>query len=218
MAFRRKRRHSDTDPFTDLLFNALLGFTFMFLIAVFFLNPPTQTGEIPAKAEYIVTATWESGRPDDVDLWVQGPGGDTVWYLHPEAGLMNLDRDDRGLVNPRGHRALLDRFAGVDGAKLAAAWTGWRRAEDALAEARLAVETAKADQDLLLAHLAELPALELRIEITDVDRRLPPRVLTIGFLVVFFHQYQWGITVELRGGSARSLSNDWLDALSSDIS
>ena len=61
MAFRRKRRHSDTDPFTDLLFNALLGFTFMFLIAVFFLNPPTQTGEIPAKAEYIVTATWESG-------------------------------------------------------------------------------------------------------------------------------------------------------------
>jgi DNA repair protein RecN (Recombination protein N) len=68
--------------------------------------------------------------------------------------------DDRGLVNPRGHRALLDRFAGVDGAKLAAAWTGWRRAEDALAEARLAVETAKADQDLLLAHLAELTALE----------------------------------------------------------
>ena len=56
------------------------------------------------------------------------------------------------------------------------------------------------------------------IEITDVDRRLPPRVLTIGFLVVFFHQYQWGLTVELRGGSARSLSNDWLDALSSDIS
>ena len=99
MAFRRKRRHSETDPFTDLLFNALLGFTFMFLIAVFFLNPPTQTGEIPAKAEYIVTATWESGRPDDVDLWVQGPGGDTVWYLHPEAGLMNLDRDDRGLIN-----------------------------------------------------------------------------------------------------------------------
>lgn len=99
MAFRRRRRQSDSDPFTDLLFNALLGFTFMFLIAVFFLNPPTQTGEIPAKAEYIITATWEAGRPDDVDLWVQNPNGKKVWYLKPESDLMNLDRDDRGLIN-----------------------------------------------------------------------------------------------------------------------
>ena len=87
----------------------------------------------------------------------------SVGLLREIAGFLvelHGQHDDRGLVNPRGHRALLDRFAGVDGAKLAAAWTGWRRAEDALAEARLAVETAKADQDLLLAHLAELTALE----------------------------------------------------------
>ena len=87
----------------------------------------------------------------------------SVGLLREIAGFLvelHGQHDDRGLVNPRGHRALLDRFAGVDGVKLAAAWTGWRRAEDALAEARLAVETAKADQDLLLAHLAELAALE----------------------------------------------------------
>ena len=87
----------------------------------------------------------------------------SVGLLREIAGFLvelHGQHDDRGLVNPRGHRALLDRFAGVDGAKLGAAWTGWRRAEDALAEARLAVETAKADQDLLLAHLAELTALE----------------------------------------------------------
>ena len=87
----------------------------------------------------------------------------SVGLLREIAGFLvelHGQHDDRGLVNPRGHRALLDRFAGVDGAKLAASWTGWRRAEDALAEARLAVETAKADQDLLLAHLAELTALE----------------------------------------------------------
>ncbi len=68
--------------------------------------------------------------------------------------------DDRGLVNPRGHRALLDRFAGADTARVAQAWSKWRSAEDALGEAREAVETAKADQDLLLAHLTELTALE----------------------------------------------------------
>lgn len=99
MAFRRKRRSSETDPFTDLLFNALLGFTFMFLVAVFFLNPKAKHGDIPAKADYVITATWPPGRPDDVDLWVRDPAGHTVWYLNPEAGLMNLDRDDRGLVN-----------------------------------------------------------------------------------------------------------------------
>ena len=68
--------------------------------------------------------------------------------------------DDRGLVNPRGHRALLDRYADADTAGLARLWEQWRGAETRLVEARDAVEQAKADQDLLLAHLAELTALE----------------------------------------------------------
>ncbi len=67
--------------------------------------------------------------------------------------------DDRGLVNPRGHRTLLDRYAGVDRAGLAAAWERRRTTEIALAEARAAVQTAAAEQDLLLAFLAELTAL-----------------------------------------------------------
>ena len=68
--------------------------------------------------------------------------------------------DDRGLANPRGHRALLDRFAGADTSGVARAWNTWRTAEAALLGARGAVDTAKADQDLLLAYLAELTALE----------------------------------------------------------
>lgn len=68
--------------------------------------------------------------------------------------------DDRGLVNPRGHRALLDRYAGADRAGVAEAWERWRVAESALAEARARIEQAAADRDLLLAHLAELAGLE----------------------------------------------------------
>ena len=68
--------------------------------------------------------------------------------------------DDRGLVNPRGHRALLDRYAGADVAGVEAAWKAWRTADDRLAAARARVDQAAADQDLLLAHLAELNALE----------------------------------------------------------
>ena len=67
--------------------------------------------------------------------------------------------DDRGLVNPRGHRALLDRFAGSDTASLAAAWRAWREAAAALDAARAATRQAAEDQDLLLAHLAELTTL-----------------------------------------------------------
>ena len=67
--------------------------------------------------------------------------------------------DDRGLVNPRGHRALLDRYARSDVPGVEAAWRTWRAAEDRLAVVRGRVAQAAADQDLLLAHLAELNAL-----------------------------------------------------------
>ena len=68
--------------------------------------------------------------------------------------------DDRGLVNPRGHRALLDRFARADAAGVASAHAQWKEAEMRLTAAQDALEQAKLDQDLLLAHLAELAALE----------------------------------------------------------
>jgi len=39
--------------------------------------------------------------------------------------------DDRGLVNPRGHRLLLDRFAGADAARVSTAWEKWHSARAA---------------------------------------------------------------------------------------
>ncbi|MBC6496800.1 MAG: hypothetical protein GDA54_00530 [Alphaproteobacteria bacterium GM7ARS4] len=88
-----------TDPFTDLLFNALIGVTFLFMIAVIFINPISKTGNVVVKAEYIITITWEDFSPDDIDLWVESPQGDTVWFRNDEAGLLHLDRDDRGSLN-----------------------------------------------------------------------------------------------------------------------
>jgi len=88
-----------SDPFTDLLFNALLGFTFLFLVAIMFMNPEAKTGIIDPKAEYIITITWEDNSPDDIDTWVEDPDGAVIWFRNPEAGLLHLDRDDRGMVN-----------------------------------------------------------------------------------------------------------------------
>ncbi len=79
--------------------------------------------------------------------------------LAPALVELHGQHDDRGLVNPRGHRALLDRYAGADREGVAAAWDDWRAAEARLAAARAAIAQASADQDLLLAYLAELTAL-----------------------------------------------------------
>jgi hypothetical protein len=93
-----RRRRSTTDPFTDLLFNALLGFTFLFFITIMFMNPVTKTGKVDLKAEYIITLSWPDGNTDDIDIWVEGPEGNLLWFRDPEVGLLHLDRDDRGAL------------------------------------------------------------------------------------------------------------------------
>lgn len=95
----RRRRHDDIDPFSDLLFNTLLAFVMLFAIALLAMNPKARSGEIRAKAEFIITLTWSDNDPNDLDAWVQDPGGNTVWFRTREAGMMHLDRDDRGLAN-----------------------------------------------------------------------------------------------------------------------
>jgi DNA repair protein RecN (Recombination protein N) len=67
--------------------------------------------------------------------------------------------DDRGLLNPRGHRALLDAYAGLDLAPLRAAWAGQRTARAALAEAEGALARAAAEEEFLRHAVAELDRL-----------------------------------------------------------
>ena len=68
--------------------------------------------------------------------------------------------DDRGLLNPRGHRALLDAFGKLDIAPVAAAWADVARLERELALARAAAETAARDRDWLAHAAAEIDALD----------------------------------------------------------
>src|SRR5690606_26051558 len=56
--------------------------------------------------------------------------------LAPALVELHGQHDDRGLVNPRGHRLLLDRYAGADVASVEDAWAKWRAAEAALDEAK----------------------------------------------------------------------------------
>lgn len=100
MRSRRRVRDPEVDPFYDMLFNMLIAFVFCFIVALLAMNPKlTKAGDVPAKAEYIITLSWPDNDPNDLDAWVQGPGGDLVWFRQREAGLLHLDRDDRGVSN-----------------------------------------------------------------------------------------------------------------------
>ncbi|HEX4695468.1 DNA repair protein RecN [Sphingomonas sp.] len=67
--------------------------------------------------------------------------------------------DDRGLLAPAGHRALLDAFGRCRVGGVAAAHRAWRDAETALAEAREAIDAAARDRDYLTHAVAELRQL-----------------------------------------------------------
>ena len=67
--------------------------------------------------------------------------------------------DDRGLLNPRGHRALLDAFGRNHAGAVAQAYRAWRDAEDALAVARAEIDAAARDRDYLSHAVAELRQL-----------------------------------------------------------
>ena len=128
---------------------------------------PTAVAELLAEAEVDV----EAGEPLIVRRRLRADGGSKAFVNDQPVGVALLrdlarhlvelhgQHDDRGLVNARGHRTLLDRYARADTAVVAEAWDKWRSAEDALATARARVEAAAAEQDLLLAHLSELAAL-----------------------------------------------------------
>ena len=66
--------------------------------------------------------------------------------------------DDRGLINPRGHRALLDSFARADTSSVAKAHGRVIAAQQAFETARTAIEDAERDREWLEHSVAELRA------------------------------------------------------------
>jgi hypothetical protein len=90
---------SPSDPFTDLLFNTLIGFMLLFFVAIIFLNPARKTANVDLEAEYLIVVSWADNNPDDVDTWIEDPRGAVAWFRNRSAGLVHLDRDDRGMLN-----------------------------------------------------------------------------------------------------------------------
>ena len=90
-------RYGSNLSFNDVLFNALLGFVVLFVLALLLINPITKKSDIPAKAEILITLEWADESADDIDIWVMGPSmGAPLSFQNKHSGYMHLDRDDLG--------------------------------------------------------------------------------------------------------------------------
>jgi DNA repair protein RecN (Recombination protein N) len=113
----------------------------------------------------------EPGEPLIVRRIVKADGGSRGFVNNQAAGAALLrelaphlveihgQHDDRGLLAPAGHRALLDSFGRVDAADTARAWAVLKVARDALAAAAVEIETAARDREWLEHAVGELTAL-----------------------------------------------------------
>lgn len=92
-------KYKSSIGFTDLLFNLVIGFVYLFVIAFILINPVAKQGDVEKKAEYIVVIEWNHEYNDDIDLWIKDPAGNIVSFLTKSSGLMNLEKDDLGTSN-----------------------------------------------------------------------------------------------------------------------
>ena len=101
---------------------------------------------------------------------------DTLVELHGQ-------HDDRGLLNPRGHRDLLDVHGGHDLGPVRRAWRDLRAADTSLQEARARIDALSEEEDYLRHAVAELDALAPEAgedEALDARRRLMQAAEKIG--------------------------------------
>jgi len=58
-----------------------------------------KQADIKTKAEFIITLTWADSSTSDVDVWLEDPLENILYFSAKEIGLMHLDRDDLGRLN-----------------------------------------------------------------------------------------------------------------------
>jgi len=93
------RKYSSNLAFVDLLFNLLVGFTSLFVIAFLMINPVSKDGEVTPPVKAFIEIEWDPNSSTDIDLMAQGPGGRLVYYANRENGYITLSRDDLGSTN-----------------------------------------------------------------------------------------------------------------------
>ena len=92
-------RFKSTIGFTDLLFNILVGFAFLFIVAFLLIKPEAKKKDFDRRAEFIVVMEWDSEAKDDIDLYVEDPLRGLASFRNPAVNFSHLDKDDLGSRN-----------------------------------------------------------------------------------------------------------------------
>ncbi|MBO6866806.1 MAG: DNA repair protein RecN [Thalassococcus sp.] len=116
---------------------------------------------IPASDELIMRrVNTKDGRKT---AWVNDRrcSGEVLRQLSERLVELHGQHDDRGLLNTKGHRVLLDTYAGLEGdlAELRSAWRARSDAQKALDKARADLEAVQAEEEFLRHAVGELDAL-----------------------------------------------------------
>ena len=127
---------------------------------------PTHSSLLAALADSDIDC--EPGEPLIIKRSVKADGGSRAFIndqpcsaaLLREIGAKLIEihgqHDDRGLINPKGHRALLDVYAAADVAWVRSAYAVWQEAKRALDAALDGQDQAERDREFLEHSIAEL--------------------------------------------------------------
>jgi|TARA_B110000263_G_scaffold12552_1_gene10560 hypothetical protein len=85
--------------FIDLLFNIILGFAFLFIIAFLLIKPEAKKEDFNRRAEFVIVMEWDNDASGDIDLYVEDPTGKQVSFRYQNYNFMHLDKDDLGAKN-----------------------------------------------------------------------------------------------------------------------
>ena len=92
-------KYKSTIGFTDLLFNILVGFAFLFIIAFLLIKPEAKKEDFERRAEFVVVMEWDNDASGDIDLYVEDPTNKQVSFRYHNHNYMHLDKDDLGAMN-----------------------------------------------------------------------------------------------------------------------
>ena len=90
------RKYSSNLAFVDLLFNLLVGFTSLFVIAFLLINPIAKQGVVDPPVKVMFEISWDDKSYHDIDLYLKGPDNQVVYYANKSNGYITLKRDDLG--------------------------------------------------------------------------------------------------------------------------
>lgn len=138
------------------------------VVAEFAIGPDHPAQAILAEAGFEPSDTLLLRRVNARDgrktAWVNDrrASGEVLRALSETLVELHGQQDDRGLLNPRGHRDLLDAYAGVSDQITATrrAWTALRKARKARETEAARLAEVAAEEDFLRHAVAELDALE----------------------------------------------------------